>query len=183
MKMNSQMEFQEVYLLPGDIFIAERPTLVTTVLGSCVSITLFNRRTGVGAITHGVMAKCNEAEDCEHIRMDCFRYVDCAIKHIVRKLEGFGIKKGEMVAKMFGGADLLGASQSRSVGLANVMSALETVEKERLKLVAQDVGDCFGRKIKFYTHNGDVFVNRFKDRRGMTREPEIEASFTSVDLK
>ncbi len=170
--------------MPGDIYIAEKPTVITTVLGSCISLTLYNRRLGIGAITHGVMASCHEAESCEYIRAECCRYVDCSIKYIVRKMEKLGVKKGEMVAKIFGGADLLGATKSRSVGLANVMSALKTVEEERLKLVAQDVGDCFGRKIKFYSHNGDVFVNRFKDRRGVSRSsPEIEASFSSLDLK
>jgi chemotaxis protein CheD len=37
------------YLKPGEIHIADRPGIVTTVLGSCVSVTMYSPRLKTGA--------------------------------------------------------------------------------------------------------------------------------------
>ncbi len=48
------------YLRPGELHIADHPGIVTTVLGSCVSVTMFSRRREVGAICHGLMPERTE---------------------------------------------------------------------------------------------------------------------------
>ncbi len=44
-----------IHLKAGEIYIAEKPTLVATVLGSCISVTMFNNRFKIGAICHGAL--------------------------------------------------------------------------------------------------------------------------------
>jgi chemotaxis receptor (MCP) glutamine deamidase CheD len=47
-----------VYLRAGEIHITARPELVVTLLGSCLSITMFNRRTKLD-----LLASCPCAKD------------------------------------------------------------------------------------------------------------------------
>jgi chemotaxis protein CheD len=155
-----------VYLYSGELYISEKPAVVSTVLGSCVAVTMFHKRTGVGAICHGVMPGCASAADCSKNHcIEQLKYVDCSIRYMVWKFEGYGVRRKKLEVKIFGGADILASQTSNSVGTANVRAALKTIKELRLRLVAQDVGDSFGRKIIFYTHTGEVFLNRLKDSK------------------
>jgi len=53
MTILNDTDLDQVYLKPGELYIGEKPTKVITVLGSCVSITLFSKRLNIGAICHG----------------------------------------------------------------------------------------------------------------------------------
>ncbi len=46
------------------------------------------------------------------------------------------------------------------VGRRNVLMAFETLESERLRVAASDVGGDRGSKLLFFTHTGEVFVKR-----------------------
>ena len=42
-------ELSEVYLLPGEVHLARTPTIIRTILGSCVGVTFWSPKLGVGA--------------------------------------------------------------------------------------------------------------------------------------
>ncbi len=154
-----------VYLKPGEIFIAERPTMVSTVLGSCVSVIMFSRRFRVGAISHGMLPLCRSLNKCAGQCHEGFKYVDCSIRHIMGRLDMYGIRSGEIEVKLFGGADVIGSrgvGGSVSVGGMNIKTALEIIRTSGLNMVASDVGGHSGRKIYFYTHTGEVLLSRLK---------------------
>src|SRR5215467_8180889 len=45
-----------VYLFPGQLFASAEPSMVTTILGSCVAVCLWDRETFVGGINHYLLA-------------------------------------------------------------------------------------------------------------------------------
>lgn len=47
----------EVYLLPGEYFVGDARYRIRTVLGSCVSITLWHRRLRIGAMSHFLLSE------------------------------------------------------------------------------------------------------------------------------
>lgn len=145
-----------VFLRPGGLHIAQEPTVVTTVLGSCVSVTLFTPLLRVGAICHALLpAGCGAASD-----PDGFRYLDRAVFHMVEQLKGLGIRPGEVEAKAFGGAEVLGGQTRISVGRRNIEAARAALDRAELRLTAFDLGGGQGRKLFFQTDTGEVFVKR-----------------------
>jgi chemotaxis receptor (MCP) glutamine deamidase CheD len=54
-----------IYLRPGEIHATQKPALVKTILGSCVSAILFNRRSCIGAICHDLLP-CEGPFVCRH---------------------------------------------------------------------------------------------------------------------
>ena len=148
---------ESIYLKPGELTVAERPALVSTVLGSCVAVTLFSPRLGVGAICHAMLP----SGDCAG---DGFRYVDCSLRHMLAHFQRLGIKSGEMTVKLFGGADMFEAvnpnAGSLTVGMKNIRAATELLRLQGLTLAASDVGGRHGRKLLFYSHTGEVFLKR-----------------------
>ena len=148
-----------VFLKPGEAYVSERPTVVTTVLGSCVSITFFSPGSRLGAICHTMLPKGGTSGEE-------FKYVDLAVKRLLYIFERYGVYRHEIEIKLFGGSNILvrsgGRAGTRTIGEQNIRAALAVIEEERLTLISADTGGSSGRKIIFYTHTGKVLVKRTK---------------------
>lgn len=165
--MKSQAVPIQIYLKPGDIYVSEEPALIATLLGSCVSVTMFSPRLRAGAICHGQLPSCKEIKpcECEQFCDEGIRFVDCSI---LRMLEWFmqkGVDREDIDVKVFGGSDMFGAKESSSkatVGQQNINMAIHVLEKEMLRISASDVGGIRGRKIIFATNTGEVLLKRLR---------------------
>lgn len=152
-----------VYLKPGEMHFTRKPTLIVTVLGSCLSVTMFNRRTGLGAICHGLLPQCKGGNLCNGGCRERYKYVDCSIRKMLKLFEKNKVHRREIEVKCFGGADMISRESKKAggaVGLQNVKAAERILTAENLKLAASDVGGLRGRKLFFYTDIGDVFLKR-----------------------
>ena len=159
-------ELKTVYLRPGEIYIArDEPTMVTTVLGSCISVSMFNRRLNVAAICHGLLPRCRDKKVCDGTCFEGSRYVECSIRHMLSRFLSFGIHRSEIQVKLFGGSDMfeLKSPASISVGKQNIEIAMKVIGDEGLTLVSSDVGGPLGRKILFHTQTGEVLLKRQKE--------------------
>jgi chemotaxis protein CheD len=151
------------YLKPGEMYFAEQSTLIVTVLGSCVSITMFSRRAGLGAICHGLLTRCKGQLQCGGDCLDGFKYVDCSIRRMAALFYRRGVRR-EIEVKRIGGADMyyrdINKREAVSDGNQNLTIAQQVLASEGLSLKVSDVGGMRGRKILFYTDTGDVFLKR-----------------------
>lgn len=150
-----------IYLKPGEVLVAREPVLVSTVLGSCVAVTMFSPACRVGAICHAMLPD-NAGRD------ENLRYVDTALRHIFRKVVEYGAGS-DLVVKLFGGAKVLDAgnneSSGRTVGEQNVVRALEVLDALGLKVTTADTGGIVGRKLFFCTRDGDVYLRRMRHNK------------------
>ena len=146
-----------VFLKPGDLYVSDIPTMVSTILGSCVALTVFNKRLKIGGICHAMLPKSPYAKEYY-----VFRYVDSSIFYMLSKFETLGIRKDEMEIKLLGGADVIDRmnDETASIGQKNIAIALEIIRNESLQLTVTDVGGKMGRKVHFYTHTGKILLKR-----------------------
>jgi chemotaxis protein CheD len=152
-------EFPEVYLNPGEAYFARSPTILKTLLGSCVGITFWSSRRRIGALCHGVLPRSPAGVEAR----EGYRYVDFAIRDLLRQFEECGIAARELQLKLFGGADVLSVgvlSARLTVGHQNRQVALEILEREGLAVFASDLGGLAGRTIQFHTGTGEVLLKR-----------------------
>jgi chemotaxis protein CheD len=148
---------EKIYLKPGELMISEEAVLVTTVLGSCISVTMFHPQTGTAAICHA-MQPCSDGSES-------FKYVDSSVQHMVICFSRRKIRLVEIQVKLFGGADMFRstASSMRSlttIGRQNISVATECLKAHGLVPAATDVGGRKGRKLIFKTDTGTVFLKR-----------------------
>jgi chemotaxis protein CheD len=175
---SSGARLRQVILKPGEIFVADAPCLVSTLLGSCVAVTLFAQCQRVGAICHALLPACRGAGlDCREL----FRHVDCSVSGMLAAFRERGIPSAVIEAKLFGGADMFagetyqnGKAGRGTVGRQNVARAKEILAVEGVRLVAIDVGGLQGRKILFRPHTGEVFLKRLDG--GACREAWVDTS-------
>jgi chemotaxis protein CheD len=161
--MSDTEQLPVVYLKPGELHFAKKPTVVVTVLGSCLSVTMFHRR-GLGGICHGLLPRCNRPKDREVECLDGLKYVDSSIRQMVMAFDRYGVPRSEIEVKCFGGADMFTQKNADSglvsIGKQNIITAEKTLASEGLTLRVKDVGGRQGRKILFYTHTGEVLLKR-----------------------
>ena len=145
-----------VFLMPGELFVTREPTMISTVLGSCVSVAMFSPRFKVGGMCHALLPENGAISGS-----DPQRFVDHAIVHMVREFAKLGIQRKDILVKLFGGSDVLPTANSAvTVGTQNVKKAREIIKREKLRLVAQDVRGEQGRKILFNTVTGEILLKR-----------------------
>lgn len=149
-----------IYLKPGEVLITRTPVLISTVLGSCVAVTMFSPSRGFGAVCHAMLPKCTG-------RDDDLRYVDAALKHIYNKIVGYGIGS-DLVVKLFGGAQVLNVRENDpgrlTIGDQNVAKAEEELKLLGFAVTARDTGGVQGRKLFFCTRSGDVYLRQIYKR-------------------
>lgn len=142
-----------VYLHPGQLAAAARPTIVTTILGSCVSLCLYDARRGVAGINHFLLPASLGA-------LASPRFGDVACAELLERVLALGADRGALQGKLFGGACVLDgmAGEAAALGERNADVAIAFLERERIPLQALDTGGRRGRKLRFSTWDGIALV-------------------------
>lgn len=150
-----------IYLKPGEMYMTEKPTLVSTVLGSCVSVTMFNPRLKIGAICHGLLPIYKPNSICSG-SMEEYKYVNSSIEKMITKYKIYGVRNSELEVKIFGGSEMIyaqaGVSHIVSIGTQNIQAAIQTIKSNGLSPVVTNVGGISGRRLLFNTYSGEIFL-------------------------
>lgn len=154
-----ERKLPEIYLAPGDLVLAREPAILATILGSCIGLTFWCPRLGVGALCHSVLPTCPRQPIAEGNSSIDHRYVDSCIRSLSSQFDLLGAARAEVQVKVFGGADVnfVNISDARpTVGRQNSEAAIRGLADEGYGIAAASVGSRFGRKIRFNTGNGEV---------------------------
>lgn len=159
-----KQDMRVIHLKAGEMHYSVRPSLVVTVLGSCLSVTMHAPRLGIGGICHSLLPLCEDRRRCTGGCAEGFRYVDCSIRRMIRLFDKAGAARSELEVKCFGGADLFSRPIEKpnllSIGRQNAATAEKILKHEGLRIRKKDVGGLHGRKIYFYSHTGEVLLRR-----------------------
>lgn len=140
------------FLRPGQFYAARRPVLAETLVGSCVTVCLYNVRQGFGAMNHflrahpGDTAPANPGE-----------FGSTATRYIVSAVLRIDDDPRHYRASVFGGAAVLrAADEGNRIGQGNVVAALEILRAAGIRVTRQEVGGTRGRRVTFNTQTGEI---------------------------
>jgi chemotaxis protein CheD len=141
-----------VYLHAGQLSVAAVPTAITTILGSCVAVCLFDPAARVGGMNHFLLPLHVEREKSP-------RFGTVAVPQLVDEVVRAGARRDALLAKVFGGASVIGAFRgSRNLGEENAQLALRLLEDARIRVLDMDLGGKRGRKVIFHSDDGTAWV-------------------------
>lgn len=145
------------YLLPGNLFVHREPHVITTVLGSCVSVCLWDCVLKFGGMNHYMLPLWNGEG------LASPRYGNIAITKIYDRMVAMGAEHRNLRAKVFGGGEVLRVTPGvLNVGERNIMIAMSMLKEMDLPIVSQDVGGKSGRKIIYKSHTAEVLLKRLR---------------------
>jgi len=160
MKSLRDSHLPHIFLKPGELFLSRKPAIVSTVLGSCVSVTFFQPEACLGAMCHVLLPKGPRDEG--------FRFVDSTLSYMAERIVAMGIRLERCEVKMFGGADVLLPRElegiRQSIGCQNIQETRRRLQQFGVEPKAEDVGGKHGRKLFFNSHTGDVFLKKVQKK-------------------
>ena len=136
------------YLLPSEAIIPGEETLITTLLGSCVSVCIHDPVRETGGINHFMLPTWNGLVEKSH------KYGDYSINFLIDRMIACGSEKENLIAKVFGGSAKVGSLSH--VGEQNIALAKALLREHEIKITAMNVGGVNARKIIFNTQTGVV---------------------------
>jgi chemotaxis protein CheD len=144
----------KVYLHPGQLFATAEASAITTILGSCVSVCLWDPALKIGGMNHYLLPFW-VGED-----MASPRFGTVAIDTLIENVLALGARKDRLRAKLFGGACVIEAFREREehIGVVNARLAENMLRLRSIPVVEQDVTGCRGRKLLFNTDDGKSLV-------------------------
>jgi chemotaxis protein CheD len=146
-----------IYLQPGEYFVGHAGYTIRTLLGSCVSITLWHPVRRIGAMSHFLLPSRGRPE----ATVPDGRYGDEAVELMLDELARFNVPPAECHAKIFGGGSMFpgqpraGAMQ---VGHRNGEAARELLGSHGITIVSESLFGAGHRQIVFDVHSGDVWA-------------------------
>jgi chemotaxis protein CheD len=163
--METGILVQKCYLKQGMIVVRQEECIITTVLGSCISVCLWDSVFGIGGMNHYMLALWNGEG------LPSPRYGNVAIPKLIEKMIGAGAAKNNLRAKVFGGAEVLSSMRNSEmkVGPQNIILAEDLLAKERIPVISSDVGGYGGRRIQFNTKTGTVMLKRLSSDKTKNR--------------
>lgn len=155
------MDYGYHFLFPSALFAEKDPHRVTTVLGSCVAVCLYDPVTMKGGINHFMLPLWNGEG------LASPKYGNIAIEKLIEKMVSIGCKKSNLQAKVFGGGNVIkSAHPDYAIGKRNIELAFTMLKDEGINIVASSTGGNCGRKIIFNTYTGEVlhqFLNNINN--------------------
>lgn len=168
-----QFQMTAAKILPGEYYATNRDIVIVTVLGSCVSLCLRDRKSGIGGMNHFMLPHSENNTLVSHSA----RYGTYAMELLINHLIKLGARRENFEAKLFGGGAVLKGFTLANVGERNAMFALDYLKTENIPLVAKDLLDEFPRKVYYFPATGRVLVKKLRTAHNNTiveREREYE---------
>jgi len=142
----------------ADLKYGRHPCMLTTLgLGSCVGISLYDRRTKISGMAHVMLPSSKQARDATNLA----KFADTGIVELINKMIGIGANRTSLVAKLAGGAQMFAFSdvtEIMRIGDRNVEAARKILGMIRIPIISQEVGANFGRTIELYSHDGSLLI-------------------------
>lgn len=139
------------YLFPGKLAAFKEETQISTLLGSCVSVALFDPETKIGGLNHYLLPELGPND------MGNPRYGSSAISMLIEEMVRLGASESRLQAKVYGGGNVIAVStMGESIGRRNIEVAEQLLRERGIRIIEKNVGGESGRTLKLNTSTFEV---------------------------
>ncbi|WP_116809327.1 chemotaxis protein CheD [Steroidobacter cummioxidans] len=166
----SNLATSDVSLQIGQFYFGGGHTRIRTLLGSCVSITMWHPRLKIGGMCHYMLPQRGAGGTASSAAEG--NYADEAMQMFLRELRNAGTRPKEYIVKMFGGGCMfVDSSEARDVSARNISAGREQLADHGFTISAEHTGGYGSRVLIFELWSGDVWI-----RRGLAVAPHAGQS-------
>lgn len=141
---------QEVhYVEPGQLLVCAEPRRLRTILGSCVSVCLYDPSLRIGGMNHFMLPRAPLDATTS------FRYGDGAMKGLLDRMERLGCEARQLCAHVYGGAKVLSSiSETLHLGQLNTEFAFAWLEQRQISVMSSGVLGGRARRLELDVASG-----------------------------
>jgi chemotaxis protein CheD len=166
----------EIFLNPGEFYFGDRDTRIRTILGSCVSITLWHPKLLIGGMCHYMLPN----RSGRGTQTADGKYADEALGLLLEEIRRSGTALEDYQVKLFGGGNMFYrqvCTTQTHIGARNAEVGRNLVKYHGLRLAAADLGGVGHRTVLFDIWSGHVWVRLSPPQPAVLRNiPEAAAS-------
>jgi chemotaxis protein CheD len=143
------------FMHPCTLFVHREEHWVSTILGTCISVCLWDPCLALGGINHYMLPLWNGEG------LATPKYGNIAIELLLEKMLALGSRQERLTAKIYGGSRVIaGDAAPISIGDRNAALAREILSSYGIPIAAAETGGALGMKIQFNTRTGIVLFAR-----------------------
>jgi chemotaxis protein CheD len=153
----TEAALEEVRVNMAELKAEKKPVELVTSVGSCVAICLHDPMNMCGGLAHIMLPDSSIAP---HEPLPA-KFADTAVPALVKEIKRLCPGRMRLCAKIAGGANMFPTMNALNIGSKNVDAVKAALEKQNIRLLAEDVGGSSGRRITFNIATGVAIVKRF----------------------
>ncbi len=156
MTINPKFGVPETYIGPGESAVSDENVVISTLLGSCIAVALFDTVKQAGGLNHFLLPFPKSGS----VFSDSGRYGIHAMELLINDLLKLGVSRDRLHAKVFGGSAMLSYQEKAvyNVPGMNIRFIFEFLDLEKIPVDSYSVGGDLPRKVFFFPHTGKVLV-------------------------
>jgi chemotaxis protein CheD len=147
----SEIDRFQYFLKPGYIFLSQEPSLIYSVMGSAVTVCLWDRKKRFGGVSHFLYPKVSKPDKAT------VQYGNVAILTLIKLMIKDGSEKAALEAQIFGGGDPL-SSTEETLGRQNASMAKTILTQQGIAITSEDIGGSKGRKLVFKSDCNEAII-------------------------
>ncbi len=178
------MNLPAAKILPGEFYVSCQGEMIGTVLGSCISACIRDKVIGVGGMNHFMLPVKggNSTDGWGGSEVSAsLRYGNWAMEYLINEILKQGGHRDRLEVKIFGGGQVL--ANMTDIGSRNIEFVRAYLFKEGLKVVSEDVGDVFPRKVLYFPDTGAVKLKKLRKVNNSTVEQRERQYITSINTE
>ncbi len=167
-------------ILPGEYYVTIRGEMITTVLGSCVSACIRDKKLGLGGMNHFMLPHSDQLTSWD-MSSQAARYGSYAMEVLINDILKNGGRRENLEVKLFGGGRVLNINSN--VGNKNIDFVREYIHAEGLTTLVEDLGDIYPRKVIYFPDSGRARVKKLRTMHNDTILTREKSYITNLEIE
>jgi len=157
-KPSKELVLGKKMLAKGSVFFSEEPIYISTVLGSGVAVTIWDRSFRRGGMVHFLRpGDAKSTSVAEGYR---------GIIELLRTMKEYGSKRSDLLAQIYGGGKkTIDKMDSKSISEYNIKHARKVLKHFHIPIISEDVGGIFGRKLIYNSFSNEMVIAKVNEIR------------------
>lgn len=148
-------------LISGEYIVTVEPDVaLTTLVGSCVAVCLFDEENGVVGMNHFMLP--DKSIRNRTVSVEDAKYGTAAMDMLIKDMINAGAKRQNLKAKVFGAGRVVDYFTTDISG-TNAEFTKKYLSALKIPVIAEDLGGNTGRKLFFFSRSKEVYLKRIKD--------------------
>ena len=164
-------------ILPGEFYVTIKDESISTVLGSCISACIRDKKLGIGGMNHFMLPATGEVGSMGSAN----RYGNFAMENLINEILKNGGKRENLEVKVFGGGKIL--QNMTDVGERNIAFVREYLNIEGIHVVTEDVGDTCPRKVVYFPASGRALLKKLRSLHNESIVTREKTYMKDIDVK
>lgn len=164
----------------GDYYSSRTPVVITTILGPCAAVCLYDAQSKIGGMNHILLP----GDTPSLMNNPDSRYGINAMELLINQMMKLGANRYKLTAKVFGGASILSTISSEfSMGMKNIEFVVNFLLTEKIPILNYNFGGVDSRRIYYHTDTNDVLLKRIKSKEAINEFSHIVEQRRNLEKK